>query len=176
VAAHQAAPTLVGGLPGRPDNVGYVEDQLTSLLGLRYQIAELLWLAHSSIAIMMGFVVMLVMSRLTLRHPVIAIGAVAVMFVPLALPKGEIIALNFGFAVIVTALLLAVMFRFGLLAGSVGLLAHAMLESAPIGMGLGSWPTSRTLLVLGLVFGVGLFGFARSLGGRSAFRDLLAEG
>jgi len=122
---------------------------------------------------MMGFVVMLVMSRLVLRRPVVAIGAVAVLFVPLALPKGELLALNLGFAVIVTALLLAVMFRFGLLAGAVALLVHATLESAPLGMGLGSWPTSRTLLVLGLVFGVGVFGFAQSLGGRTAIRDPL---
>jgi len=173
VAAHQAAPALLGLPPGRPDNVGYVEDQLASLLGLRYQLAELLWLAHSSAALMMGFVVMLVMSRLVLRRPVVAIGAVAVLFVPLALPKGELLALNLGFAVIVTALLLAVMFRFGLLAGAVALLVHATLESAPLGMGLGSWPTSRTLLVLGLVFGVGVFGFAQSLGGRTAIRDPL---
>jgi len=167
---------LLGLPPGRPDNVGYVEDQLASLLGLRDQLAELLVLARSNIILMMGFVVMLVMSRLTLRHPIAAVAAVALLFVPLALPKGEVLALNVGFAVIITALLLAVMFRFGLLAGGVALLTHATLESAPLGMGLGSWPTSRTLLVLVLVFGVGLYGFVRSLGGRSAIRDLLPEG
>jgi hypothetical protein len=125
---------------------------------------------------MMGFVVLLVASRLTLRHPAAAVGAVAALFVPLALPKGEILALNVGFAAIVTALLLVVMFRFGLLAGAVALLTHAALESAPLGMGLGSWPASRTLLVLAIVFGVGLYGFVRSLGGRSAIRDLLPAG
>jgi protein kinase-like protein len=176
VAAHQAAPVLLGLPPGRPDNVGYVENQLASLLGLRYQLAELLVLARSNAILMMGFVVMLVMSRLTLRHPVAAVAAVGLLFVPLALPKGEILALNVGFALLVTALLLAVMFRFGLLAGGVALLTHATLESAPLGMGLGSWPTGRTLLVLALVFGVGLYGFVRSLGGRPAFRDLIPEG
>jgi serine/threonine-protein kinase len=159
VAAHQAAPVLAGLPPGRPDNVGYVENQLASLLGLRHQL-----------------VVLLVASRLTLRHPAAAVGAVAALFVPLALPKGEILALNVGFAAIVTALLLVVMFRFGLLAGAVALLTHAALESAPLGMGLGSWPASRTLLVLAIVFGVGLYGFVRSLGGRSAIRDLLPAG
>ena len=176
VAAHQAAPALLGLPPGRPDNVGYVEDQLASLLGLRDQLAELLVLARSNVILMMGFVVMLVTSRLTLRHPIAAVAAVALLFVPLALPKGEVLALNVGFAAIITALLLAVMFRFGLLAGGVALLTHATLESAPLGMGLGSWPTNRTLLVLVLVFGVGLYGFVRSLGGRSAIRDLLPEG
>ena len=176
VAAHQAAPVLIGMPPGRPDNVGFVENQLTALLGLRYQLADLLTLVRSNATLMMGFVVMLVVSRLTLRHPVAAVGAVGALFVPLALPKGEIAALNIGFAVIVTVLLLTVMFRFGLLAGAAALLTHATLESAPLGMGLGSWPTSRTLLVLALVFGVGLYGFGRALGGRSPIRDLLAEG
>ena len=176
VAAHQAAPALAGLPPGRPDNVGYVENQLASLLGLRFQIAELLTLARSNATLMMGFVVLLVVSRLTLPHPAAAVGAVAALFVPLALPKGELVALNVGFAVIITALLMSVMFRFGLLAGATALLTHATLESVPLGMGLGSWPTSRTLLVLALVFGVGLYGFTRSLGGRSAIRDPLAEG
>ena len=133
-------------------------------------------IARSNIILMMGFVVMLVMSRLLLRDRVTAVGAVAVLFVPLALPKGESMVLNVAFAVIITALLLFVMFRFGLLAGGTALLTHAMLESAPIGMGLGSWPTSCTLVVLALVFGVGLYGFARSLGGHSGIRDLLGEG
>jgi len=176
VAAHQAAPALAGLPPGRPDNVGYVENQLASLLGLRYQLAELLSLARSNAMLMMGFVVMLVVSRLLLRNPVAAIGAAAILFVPLALPKGDLVALNVGFAVLVTALLLVVMFRFGLLAGGVALITHAMLESAPLGLSLGSWPTGRILLVLVLVFGVGLFGFTRSLGGRSPIRDPLAEG
>ena len=176
VAAHQAAPALAGLPPGRPDNVGYVENQLTALLGLRHQLADLFQLARSNATVMMGFMVLLVVSRLPVPHPAAAVGAGAVLFVPLALPKGELLALNVGFAVIITALLLAVMFRFGLLAGAVALLTHAWLESAPLGMGLGAWPASRTLLVLGLVFGIGFFGFMRSLGGRSAIRDLPPEG
>jgi serine/threonine-protein kinase len=176
VAAHQAAPMTMGLPPGRPDNVGYIENQLASLLGLRDQLAELLMAARSSAMLMMGFVVMLVVSRFMLRNPVAAIAAVAVLFAPIALPKGELVALNVSFALFVTALLLVTLFRFGLLAGAVALLTHAMLELAPIGMSLGSWTTSRMMLVLALVLGLGLFGFTRSLGGRLAIREPLAEG
>jgi hypothetical protein len=161
--------------PGRPDNVGYVEDQLTSLLGVGHQVATLLWLAHSNAILMMGFMVLLVMSRTLLRHPAAAIAAVAVLFVPFALPKGESLVLNLGFAIIITALLLAVLFRLGLLAGTVALLVHAALESAPLGMGLGAWPTGSVALVPALVLGFGLYGFTRALGGRAAIRDPLAN-
>ena len=93
-----------------------------------------------------------------------------------ALPKGEVPALNVAMAAVWTLLLLVVMMRFGLLAAMTGMLIHATLQAAPLGMGLGSWPTSCTVLALLVVLGVGAYGFVRSLGGRPALRDVLAEG
>jgi hypothetical protein len=68
------------------------------------------------------------------------------------------------------------MMRFGLLAAAVGIVTHTLLQSAPLGMGLDSWPASRTWLVLAIVLAVGLHGFRHSLGGRGAIQDVLAEG
>jgi hypothetical protein len=175
VAAHQALPVVFGQPPGRPDNVGYVEQQLAALLGLRHQLGEIFALLRSSMILLMGFLLILVMARLTLRHAATSVLVAGLIFVPLALPKGDLMALNVGFAVVIAALLLAVMFRFGLLAAGVALVTHALLESAPLGMGLGAWPTSRTTTVLAITLGIGLYGFARSLGGRAAIRDVLAE-
>ena len=68
------------------------------------------------------------------------------------------------------------MLRFGLLAAAVGLATHALLQSAPLGMAMDSWPASRTGVVLGIVAGVGVYGFSRSLRRRDVLRDvLLAE-
>jgi len=175
VAAHQAAPVLFGAPPGRPDNVGYVEHQLAFLLGLRQQLAEVFGLLRSNIVLVMGFLVILVMARILLRRTPVAIVASFLIFVPLAFPKGEFLALDLGLAVGSTLILLWAMMRFGLLATVTGLVTYALLQSAPLGMGMGSWQASRTVLVLVIVLGVGLYGFSRSLGRTGAIRDVLTE-
>jgi serine/threonine-protein kinase len=173
VAAHQAAPVLIGAPPGRPDNVGYVEHQLAALLGPRQQLAEMFGLLRSNIVLLMGFVVILVTARLVLRRPGISLGASFLIFVPLALPKGESLPLNLALAVTSMLVLLWVMMRFGLLAAAVGLVTHTLLESAPLGIGASSWQVAPAALVLAILLGVGMFGFARSLARRGAIGDVL---
>ena len=95
---------------------------------------------------------------------------------PLGLPKGEFLALNLALRGRVHAPAPAgVMMRFGLFAAVAGLFTHTLLQSAPLGMGMGSWQGSRTVLVLLIVLGVGVFGFSRSLGREGAIREVLAE-
>lgn len=175
VAAHQAAPVLFGAPPGRPDNVGYIEGQLAALLGLRAQLADLLSLVRSNVILLMGFVVILVMARLVTRRSIAALVIASLLFVPLGLPKGEFVALNFACAACVTLALLCVILRFGLLAAGAALITHAALEATPLGLGFGAWPTLHVVLVPALVLGVGGYGFFRALGGRAAFRDMLAD-
>jgi hypothetical protein len=175
VAAHQAAPALFGAAPGRPDNVGYVENQLAALLGVRAHLVDLLSLVRSNVVLLMGFIVILVMARLVTRRSAAAFVVAFLIFVPLALPKGEIVALNLAFAIGVTLALLWVILRFGLLATGVALITYAGLEATPLGLGFGSWPTLHVVLVPALVLGVGGYGFFRALGGRAAFRDVLAD-
>jgi hypothetical protein len=175
VAAHQAAPVLFGAPPGRPDNVGYVEHQLAFLLGTQEQLAEVFGLLRSNIVLVMGFMVVLVTARILLRRTPVALVASFLIFVSLALPKGEYLALNLGLAVGSTLILLWVMMQFGLLAMMIGLVTYALLQSAPLGMGMGSWQANRTVLVSVTVLGVGLYGFSRSLGSAGAIRDVPAE-
>ncbi len=173
VAAHQALPVLFGAPPGRPDNVGFVEHQLASLLGHRQQLAEILWLLHSNIVLIMGFVLILVMARIILRNATIAIVASFLVFVPLALPRGDNLALDVGLAVVSTLLLLVVMMRFGLLVAMTGLATHTLLQSAPLGLGMDAWPASRTVVVLAIVLSIGAYGFWRSLMRQDAIKDVL---
>jgi serine/threonine-protein kinase len=175
VAAHQAVPAWLGLPPGRPDNVGYVENQLTALLGFREQIGDLLTLARSNIVLEISFVVILVIFRLLFRSALAAFIVAFLLFVPLALPKGEVMALNIALAIGVTWFLLGTIRRFGLLAVGTALLTYAGLEAAPLGLPLGSWAMPHGLFVLGLVLAVGGYGFFRALGGRTAFRGALAE-
>ncbi len=173
VAAHQAAPAWFGAPPGRPDNVGYIEHQLASLLGTRQQIAEILGLLHSNVVLIMGFVVILVVARLLLRRTALAIIASFLVFAPQALPRGDFFAIDITLAALSTLLLLGVLMRFGLLAAMVGLATHTLLQSAPIGMGMQSWPAIRTVVVLAIVLGIGVYGFWRSLTRPAAIEDVL---
>jgi serine/threonine-protein kinase len=173
VAGHQAAPAWFGAPPGRPDNVGFVEDQLVSLLGVRQELGQLFLLFRSQLLVVMAFVVILVVARNTLRSSSAALAAAFVIFAPLALPRGDFPVLNWALAFLSTALLLVIMLRVGLLAAGVALVTHSALQAAPLGMAMDAWPLSRTLVVLALVAGVGVYGFVRSLGGRAAFRELI---
>src|SRR5205809_99505 len=81
------------------------------------------------------------------------------IFVPLALPKGEFLALNLGLAVAAVLILVTVMMRFGLLAAAVALVTYTLLQSAPLMLGTGAWQAGPTVLVLAIVLGLGSYGF-----------------
>jgi len=66
VAGHQAAPAWLGAPPGRPDNVGFVEDELMSLLGVRQELGQLFLLFRSQLLVVMAFVVILVVALVVL--------------------------------------------------------------------------------------------------------------
>jgi serine/threonine-protein kinase len=175
VAAHQAAPALVGAPPGRPDNVGFVEHQLAALSGVLQQVAALLTVQRSALILAMEFVVMLVMARLILRKATLSIAVTFLLFIPFALPKGSWPLFNVAFAAASLGLLFFVMLRFGLLPAIVGLLVNSTLQSTPLKWDPASWSHNATLTPLLLVAAVGVYGFVRSLAGRSAIRDVLPE-
>jgi hypothetical protein len=158
---------------GRPDNVGYVENQLATLLGLRYQLGEMFTLWRSNIVVMMGFVVILVTARIVLRNAAAALVVAGLVFVPLAMPDSGHFVVDAAFAVAVVVGLTALMMRVGLLAATVCLVTHATLQSTPLGLGLGGWSTGRTAVAVAILAGAALYGFVRALGGRPVFRDVL---
>ena len=163
VAGHQAAPVLFGAPPGRPDNVGYIEDSLASLLGLRQQFAGITWLVRSALVQLMAFMVILVAARLVVRRPTLAWTIAVMAFVPLALPRGEFVALNLALALASLFVLAWLALRVGLLAAAVALATHALLESAPLAP-LGDTPQSRaSLVVLAIVMGLGIYGLTNAL-------------
>jgi len=123
----------------------------------------------------MGFVVILVMARVTLRRGWAALLAAFLIFVPLALPKGEFLALDLALG----------RHRVARAAAGDDALRPArhgrrdarvcVAPERAARNGAGVVATSRTVLVVVLVAGVGVYGFIRSLAGRPAIRDVLAE-
>ncbi len=176
VAAHQAAPVLFGLPPGRPDNVGFVEHQLAGLLGFPQQVAELLTVQRSALVLAMEFVLMLVVARLILRKALPSVAVTFLLFLQFAMPKGELLVFDIGFAAWSLAAVLFVMMRFGLLPAILGLLVNSTLQSTALKWDPGSWSGAPTIVVLVLVLAAAGYGFARSLAGRPAIRDVFAEG
>ena len=175
VAGHQSAPALLGYVPGRPDNVGFVEHELAALTGILQQLADVLTVQRSAMILAMEFVVILVVARLILRNAALSIAVTFVLFVPFALPKGQWPLFNVAFAAASLGILFYVMMRFGLLAAIVGLLVNSTLQATPLKWEPGGWAQNATIFVLLLVVGVAIYGFVRSLAGRSAIRDVFPE-
>ena len=167
VAAHQSAPVLFGLPPGRPDNVGFVEPTLVGTLGLRHQLAQLLLLGRSAVVTALGFVVVLVVLRLLTRRVWLASALALLLFVPLGMPRGELVWLNLALPVVSMSVLLVVLMRVGLLAAMLGLFVNSMLQASVLTWNLTVWPGNTSWVALALVLGLGGAGFWRALAGRT---------
>ena len=168
VAAHQAAPVLFGLPPGRPDNVGFVPDNLLGVLGLRHQLAQMLLLYRSAVVTTLSYVVVLVTLRLLVRSSWIAFGLATLVFMPLAMPGGEMVALDVVFASVSTVLLLVVLMRVGLLAAMVAIAINSTLQASVLGWDLLTWPGETAWFAIALVMGLGVVGGVRAQAGRVA--------
>jgi hypothetical protein len=73
------------------------------------------------------------------------------------------------------ALFLFFLFRFGWLSIAVGLFVLDVLGAFPLTFDPSAWYAGCTVFALVVVFGLAIYGFKVSLGGRPAFEDLLAE-
>ena len=131
--------------------------------------------ARSALVLAMEFVVMLVVARLVVRNALLSVLVTFALFLPPALPKGELPALNLAFAAWSLAVVLLVMLRLGLLPAILGLLVNSALQATAVKWQPAAWSQVPTTVILLLVVGVGLFGFVRSLAGGFGLRDVFAE-
>ena len=169
--AHRLAPTVWGDPPGRPDNVGFVEPTLNTLMGTWPQLAQGIESTRSAIIIALSFVVVLVALRLLVRRAWIAIALSSVVFLPLGMPLGNVEWLDGAFAAVYMVGVLLVLFRFGLVAATVSLTVNAMLQATPFHGTATHWSAPGTALQLALVAAGAVWGLYTALGrrdGRSA--------
>jgi serine/threonine-protein kinase len=168
VAAHQFVPMAFGLPPGRPDAVGFVEDTLMSTLGFQHQVAQLLLLHRSAVVLTLGCVVVLLLFRLLVRSEMLAYVLSGLVFMWIAVPRGELVALNLVFAAVSTVFVLVVLLRVGLLAAMVALIVHSTLEASVMTWDLLHWPGSTAWFPMALVLALGGFGLSRALVGKVA--------
>lgn len=121
-----------------------------------------------------GFFALLVILRLILRRPRLAVGAMWVLLVftgpgPFDQLSGWVLRS------LVAAVILTTMLRFGLLPIAVAMATFNLLYSAPPTFDLSAWYAGSTLLALLSVVALAGYGFHVSLAGRPLFRDDLAD-
>jgi uncharacterized membrane protein len=115
----------------------------------------------------LGFVVVLVALRLLIRRGWIALSLALLLFVSVAMPRGELVGLNLALAGLSTALLLGVLMRVGLLAAMTALIVHYTLQSNVLTWELTTWPGDTSWLALAIVLGLAGVGCWRALAGRT---------
>jgi hypothetical protein len=126
-----------------------------------------LLLGRSAVVSVLGFVVVLVALRLLTRRTWLAFALASLLFVPMAMPRGELVGLNLALAMGSTAILLVVFIRVGLLAAMLGTFINSALQAGLLTWHLTVWPGNTSWVVLAIVLGLGGAGFWRALAGKA---------
>ncbi|HEX9149707.1 MAG TPA: hypothetical protein VF958_11150, partial [Thermoanaerobaculia bacterium] len=89
--------------------------------------------------------------------------------------SGENVAIELPFAILMAAVLVFVVLRFGLLSVAVAGVVAPLLTFSPLTLDLSRWYAGRSLFALAVVVGVALYGFRVALGKRPVFGAVALE-
>jgi serine/threonine-protein kinase len=169
--AFVAPPAMLGLRPLRPDEVGPgAEPLLSSLMGVRYAVGQLIVGLGFTLIIPLGLVTLLLLCRLILRRSALAIVAFFLLTVPSGIGSSTNPPLEMAFHLVVNALVLLLLFRGGLLMLVVVYILGGTLNNLPLTFDTTAWYASQTFLVLLFLGGLTLYGFRTALG-PTASRD-----
>jgi serine/threonine-protein kinase len=147
---------------------------IDTLLGPREVVAELLFGQANSVAVGLGFLLLLVLCRQIFRRLWLAVGVVLlVSSLPGALSLDLPLWLSIPLDMALNGVVAFVQVRFGLLAAIVAIYVVNYLLVFPLQTDLWSWTAAPTLWALGLVVVLALYGYRTALAGRSAFAGAL---
>jgi len=142
--------------------------QCEALRGFREALAvEILAVVHGVLLGIFG-VVGVVVLRLVLKKPVLSRAVALVLFVALIFPRAGDPLADLAVATTICAVYLAVLLRFGFLAGVTAMASAFLLTSHPLTLDLSAWYASGSTVALLAVACVALYGFRTSLAGRPA--------
>lgn len=168
VAVRQFGPGWFGGAPPRP-----LEISLTTMLGLKWELAELLRIATTALFQPLYMLVLLLLLLVAFRRRWLAllvfyfcVTAIAALF---TLRIGERAYGDLGYFGVLVAVLLFVLIRFGLLALILALFYQLVLNSYPITANWGAWYADGSTFALSVLAALTLFGFFTALARRPLF-------
>jgi serine/threonine-protein kinase len=167
---------LLGALPAWFDIPGVtpVAPESMSLWGFRGLFGFFLSLPASAvmIGVIILFVIFLVGVVVRRRGVALAIGGLVYLLVNF--PR-ENLAIELPFAILETVVLIAVLFRFGLLAIMGAIFVPQLLLRLPLTLDPPSWYFAHGMVGVAVVLGLAIYGFHTSLGGQKAFGGLSLE-
>jgi hypothetical protein len=165
------------GLPSvRPDQFAGPPIEMFVLTGLRSAVGLVFSVLSGSLVVPMGILVLLLLTRIALRRTWLAVLAIAAV-IPLsgAITTGNLYV-DFCIGAAGFFLHVLLLFRVGVLAIIVAEFAGDLLSAFPMTFDTGSWLFGLTLLALGILAALAVFGFRIALAGRPAIGgDLLPE-
>jgi hypothetical protein len=129
-----------------------------------------IFLDRQLVAVTLALVIIFVLflARLILRQRWLAIAATGLVLVVINM-GGENFSVEFPMALVVAALILAVLLRFGLLALAVAQFTFSLLASFPYILGFSRWYAGRSLFALLVILALAFFGFRTALAGQPIF-------
>ena len=145
-------------------------------LGSWRQFASLgLFVPFEALSVAFGWLLILLLLRVVLRRNKLAIAAAVVVVLPVVTLPGDYLLLEVSLGLLVSALSVFVLLRFGLFALIVELSFANALTRLPITLNSSEWYAGRSLIVLLCLAGLAGYGFYASLGGRQLFGRSLVE-
>jgi predicted Ser/Thr protein kinase len=145
-------------------------------LGSWRQFASLALFVHiEAMSMALGWLLILLLLRIALRRNKLAIGAAIIVVLPIVTLPGDHLLLEVSLGLLVAALSVFVLLRFGLFAIVVEMSFANALTRLPITLNSSEWYAERSLIVLLCLAGLAGYGFHASFGGRQLFARSLVE-
>jgi serine/threonine-protein kinase len=163
------APVWTGRVPSRPD-LPLHPAELLALRGVRESVAELLAVQVNIFTLILFLFGGLLLLRFVLRRDWLAIAVHGTLYI-------FVFASGFGLLTITLAIgfWYPLFFRCGWVSIAVGTLTADLLLGYPLTTDLRAWHAHASVLVALVCLALTLYGFKVALGGRPAFKDLLAD-
>ena len=146
-------------------------------LGTWRQFASLgLFVPVEALSMALGWLLILLLLRIAFRSDTLAIVATIIVVLPVVILPGDHLLLEVSLGLLVSALSVFVLLRFGLFALVIEMSFANVLARLPITLNSSEWYAGRSLMVLLCLAGLIGYGFHASLAGRQVFGRSLVEG
>ena len=168
------APAWLGYGPPRPGGWGVsAEKELAALGGFARSVSTLFLVHSDTLKTTLFFIVALVLLRFLLRRTWLAVGGYTILYTIVFYPQTGYALMDLLLPLSWVAVFLFFLFRFGWLSVALGFFLWDALNVYPLTFDPTAWYAGYTVLALVVAFGLAIYGFKVSLGGRPAFEDLL---